>query len=188
MNLWPVEHFFPPFFFQISAKSVLIWKKTGEKSVQLVRGSFFRKYFLWNPYSSRSSEFLSHCQTGVHFCARKFLAYNWNGFYIVLERGRQLFYFFCMIDLFCEKRPASNGILQFDIADDLPLLTWHSIDTIWWSGRKKWVPLSRAPAAARRRPSAACRPPGVPPLILTCLSSPGTKHIIYLTHTHEKHS
>ena len=33
------------------------------------------------------------------------------------------FYFFCMIDLFCEKRPASNGILQFDIADDLPLLT-----------------------------------------------------------------
>ena len=42
-----------------------------------------------------------------------------------------------------------------------------------------------APAAACR-PSAACRPPGVPPLIFTCLSSPGTKHIIYLTHTHEK--
>ena len=46
MNLWPVEHFFPPFF----SRSALIWKKTGEKSVQLVRGSFFRKYFLWNPY------------------------------------------------------------------------------------------------------------------------------------------
>ena len=48
MNRWPVEHFFPPFF----TRSVLIWKKTGEKSVQLVRGSFFRKYFLWNPYFS----------------------------------------------------------------------------------------------------------------------------------------
>ena len=141
--------------------------------VCLIRGSTY----LWPPCLASNC---SSRQTSVHFCAKKFLAYKWNGFYIVLERGRQLFYFFCMIDLFCEKRPASNGILQFDIADDLPLLTWHSIDTIWWSGRKKWVPLSR--------PSAACRPPGVPPLILTCLSSPGTKHIIYLTHTHEKHS
>ena len=30
MNLWPVEHFFPPFFFQISTDL----EKTGEKSVQ----------------------------------------------------------------------------------------------------------------------------------------------------------
>ena len=30
--------------------SVLIWKKTGDKSVQLVRGSFLSKYFLQNPY------------------------------------------------------------------------------------------------------------------------------------------
>ena len=72
MNLWPVEHFFPPFFsrsvliggkFIFTKKSItrfafqcnfnqsaLIWKKTGEKSVQLVRGSFFQEYFLWNPY------------------------------------------------------------------------------------------------------------------------------------------
>ena len=41
---------FSAIFFQISTESALIWKKTGEKSVQLVRGSFFRKYFLWNPY------------------------------------------------------------------------------------------------------------------------------------------
>ena len=27
-----------------------IWKKTGDKSVQLVRGSFLSKYFLQNPY------------------------------------------------------------------------------------------------------------------------------------------
>ena len=42
MNLWPVEHFCPPFF----SRSVLIWKKTGDKSVQLVRGSFLSNYFL----------------------------------------------------------------------------------------------------------------------------------------------
>ena len=52
MNLWPVEHFFPPFFSRLA----LIWKKTGEKSVQLVRGSFFRKYFLWNPYFINSND------------------------------------------------------------------------------------------------------------------------------------
>ena len=49
MNLWPVEHFFPPFF----SRSALIstdLEKNGGKSVQLVRGSFFQKYFLWNPY------------------------------------------------------------------------------------------------------------------------------------------
>ena len=46
MNLWPVEHFCPPFF----SRSALIWKKTGDKSVQLVRGSFLSKYFLQNPY------------------------------------------------------------------------------------------------------------------------------------------
>ena len=46
MNLWPVEHFFPPFF----SRSALIWKKSGDKSVQLVRGSFLSKYFLQNPY------------------------------------------------------------------------------------------------------------------------------------------
>ena len=72
MKLWRVEHFFPPFFsrsvliggkFIFTKKSItrfafqcnfnqwaLIWKKTGGKSVQLVRGSFFWKYFLWNPY------------------------------------------------------------------------------------------------------------------------------------------
>ena len=76
MNLWPVEHFFPPFFsrsvliggkFIFTKKSItrfafqcnfnqsaLIWKKTGGKSVQLVRGLFFRKYFLWNPYFKRT--------------------------------------------------------------------------------------------------------------------------------------
>ena len=46
MNLWPVEHFCPQFF----SRSVLTWKKTGDKSVQLVRGSFISKYFLQNPY------------------------------------------------------------------------------------------------------------------------------------------
>ena len=76
MKLWQVEHFFPPFFsrsvligwkFIFTKKSItrfafqcnfnqsaLIWKKTGEKSVQLVRVSFFRKYFLWNPYFSKN--------------------------------------------------------------------------------------------------------------------------------------
>ena len=39
-------------FEKMNLCSVLIWKKTGEKSVQLVRSSFFRKYFLWNPYFS----------------------------------------------------------------------------------------------------------------------------------------
>ena len=74
VKLWRVEHFFPPFFSRsvlIGGKfifykkihykickccnfnqSALIWKKTGEKSVQLVRVSLFRKYFLWNPYFS----------------------------------------------------------------------------------------------------------------------------------------
>ena len=33
MNLWPVEHFFPPFFFHISIESALIWKKRGKKAV-----------------------------------------------------------------------------------------------------------------------------------------------------------
>ena len=46
MNLWPVEHL-SPVFFQISAD---LEKKTGDKSVQLVRGSFLLKYFLQNPY------------------------------------------------------------------------------------------------------------------------------------------
>ena len=77
MQLWRVEHFFPPFFsrsmliggkFIFTKKSItrfafqcnfnqsaLIWKKTGEKSVQLVRVSLFRKYFLWNPYFSKVS-------------------------------------------------------------------------------------------------------------------------------------
>ena len=49
MNLWPVEHFCPPFF----SRSALIWKKTGNKSVQLVGGSFLLKYFLQNPYFSK---------------------------------------------------------------------------------------------------------------------------------------
>ena len=74
VKLWRVEHFFPPFFSRsmlIGGKfifykkihykickccnfnqSALTWKKTGEKSVQLVRVSLFRKYFLWNPYFS----------------------------------------------------------------------------------------------------------------------------------------
>ena len=46
MNLWPVEQFCPPFF----SRSALIWKKPGDKSVQLVRGLFLSKYFLQNPY------------------------------------------------------------------------------------------------------------------------------------------
>ena len=48
MNLWPVEHFCAPFF----SRSLLIWKITGDKSVQLVRNSFLSKYFLQNPYFS----------------------------------------------------------------------------------------------------------------------------------------
>ena len=52
MNLWPVEHFFPPFFFPDQCCFSADLEKTGEKSVQLARGSFFRKYFLWNPYFS----------------------------------------------------------------------------------------------------------------------------------------
>ena len=77
VKLWRVEHFFPPFFSRsvlIGGKfifykkihykickccnfnqSALIWKKTGEKSVQLVRVSLFRKYFLWNPYFRRNN-------------------------------------------------------------------------------------------------------------------------------------
>ena len=51
---------FSPVFFQISTESALIWKKTGEKSVQLVRGSFFRKYFLWNPYFSSDISYKRH--------------------------------------------------------------------------------------------------------------------------------
>ena len=46
MNLWPVEHFCPPVF----SREALIWKKMGDKSVQLVKGSFLSKYFLQNPY------------------------------------------------------------------------------------------------------------------------------------------
>ena len=42
----------------IFSRSVLIWKKSGDKSVRLVRGSFFRKYFLWNPYFKGSFFFL----------------------------------------------------------------------------------------------------------------------------------
>ena len=38
--------FVPRFF----SRSVLIWKKTRDKSVQLVRGSFLSKFFLQNPY------------------------------------------------------------------------------------------------------------------------------------------
>ena len=49
-NLWPVEHFFPPVFFQISA----------DLESGMVRGSFFRKYFLWNPY------FNLHCWSWWH--------------------------------------------------------------------------------------------------------------------------
>ena len=48
INIWPFEHFFPPVFFPDQCWS----GKNGGKSVQLVRGSFFRKYFLWNPYFS----------------------------------------------------------------------------------------------------------------------------------------
>ena len=40
MNLWPVERFFPQFL----ARLVLIWPKSEDKSVQLVRGSFVLKY------------------------------------------------------------------------------------------------------------------------------------------------
>ena len=118
------------------------------------------------------------------FAKKKLWTYNWNGFYIVLERGRQLFYFFCMIDLFCEKRPASNGILQFDIADDLPLLTWHSIDTIWWSGRKKWVPLSRLLQLAALAPPAGHR--AYLHWFLRVCHLQWQNTFIYLTHTHEK--
>ena len=82
MNLWPVEHFCPPIF----SRSVLIWKKLGDKSVQLVRGSFFRKYFLWNPYFSNLknfansrpsvSNFKSFSQSLEHF----FLTIDQNNF------------------------------------------------------------------------------------------------------------
>ena len=36
--------------------SVLIWKKTKDKSVQLVRGSFLSKHFLLNPYFNTSDQ------------------------------------------------------------------------------------------------------------------------------------
>ena len=48
MQLWPVEHFRPHFF----SRSALIWKKSEDKSVQLVRVAFFRSDFLQNPYFS----------------------------------------------------------------------------------------------------------------------------------------
>ena len=57
MNLWPVEHFFPRFF-PDQHWSALIWKKTGDKSVQLVRGSFLSKYFLQNSYFKCDQIFL----------------------------------------------------------------------------------------------------------------------------------
>ena len=83
VKLWRVEHFFPPFFSRsmlIGGKfifykkihykickccnfnqSALIWKKTGEKSVQLVRVSLFWKYFLWNPYFRKASNLTFVC-------------------------------------------------------------------------------------------------------------------------------
>ena len=42
-------------------------EKYGGKSVQLVRGSFFRKYFLWNPYfSSRSNSSIEIIVKDIH--------------------------------------------------------------------------------------------------------------------------
>ena len=41
MQLWPVEHFFSHFF----SRSVLIWKKSEENRIQLVRGSLQNPYF-----------------------------------------------------------------------------------------------------------------------------------------------
>ena len=51
MKLWPVEHSWLTFF----SRSALICtdlEKKWAKSVQLVRVSFFRSYFLQNPYFS----------------------------------------------------------------------------------------------------------------------------------------
>ena len=70
MHLLPVEHFFPPFF----SISVLIWKKTEEKIVQLVRGASFRGDFLQNPYfNTESTDFLS---MAIKPTPTKFLLYQ----------------------------------------------------------------------------------------------------------------
>ena len=109
MNLWPVEHFFPPFFsrsvliggkFIFTKKSItrfafqcnfnqsaLIWKKTGEKSVQLVRISLFRKYFLWNPYFRRLNK------------AQYF--YSYKALYDALYQPSQMLY---LITLCCKTK------------------------------------------------------------------------------------
>ena len=52
------------------SRSVLIWKKTGDKSVQLVRGSFLSKYFLQNPYFSWLFKKLQNRANGIfpNFC------------------------------------------------------------------------------------------------------------------------
>ena len=92
VKLWRVEHFFPPFFSRsmlIGGKfifykkihykickccnfnqSALIWKKTGEKSVQLVRVSLFWKYFLWNPYFSRIDWCEGHWLSSTYMAVR----------------------------------------------------------------------------------------------------------------------
>ena len=51
MNLWPVEHFVPHFRVHV----VLEVPQSEEKSVQLVRGTFFRSDFLQNTYFSNFS-------------------------------------------------------------------------------------------------------------------------------------
>ena len=43
MNLWPVEHFFPHFLTGHTANQSKGEKKSEDKSVQLVRGSFVSK-------------------------------------------------------------------------------------------------------------------------------------------------
>ena len=47
-----------------------IWKKSEDKSVQLVRVAFFRSDFLQNPYFSVQNFFL--------FITRKIAYWNWN--------------------------------------------------------------------------------------------------------------
>ena len=57
MNLWPVEHFFPQFGVPVYCKVPQI----EEKSVQLVRGSFVKKWLL-----KKSSQIMSQQETLVY--------------------------------------------------------------------------------------------------------------------------
>ena len=60
-NLWPVEHFFEHICLLggCNSKHTQKWWQICSKSVQLVRGSFFRSDFLQNPYFKGGAAHLS---------------------------------------------------------------------------------------------------------------------------------